>query len=288
MFALLGPNGAGKTTTVRILATLTAPDTGHAQVAGHDVVAERHEVRRRISLTGQYAAIDELQSGAENLEMMGRLLGLPSRAARERARQRLTQLDLSQAAERRVATYSGGMRRRLDLAASLIGNPEVIFLDEPTTGLDPRSRQAIWAFITVLTASGVTVLLTTQYLEEADHLADRIAVLDEGRVVAEGTAEELKQQVAGERLDLCLVDADAFNRLIDCLGPRAVHSERSTLTVGVATDGGAADVRALLDELDPDRSQIASFSLHTASLDDVFMTLTGHHTNPTQRETANA
>jgi ABC-2 type transport system ATP-binding protein len=180
------------------------------------------------------------------------------------------------------------MRRRLDLAASLIGNPEVIFLDEPTTGLDPRSRQAIWALITVLTSSGVTVLLTTQYLEEADHLADRIAVLDEGRVVAEGTAWELKQQVAGERLDLCLVDASAFDRLIRRLGRRAVHSDLATLTVGVATDAGAADVRDLLDELDPDRSQIASFSLHTASLDDVFMTLTGHHTNPTERDSANA
>ncbi len=286
--ALLGPNGAGKTTTVRILATLTPPDAGHAQVAGHDVVAQRHEVRRRISLTGQYAAIDELQTGTENLEMMGRLLALPSRAARERARELLTQLDLTEAAERRVSTYSGGMRRRLDLAASLIASPEVIFLDEPTTGLDPRSRQAVWVLITALTSSGVTVLLTTQYLEEADYLADRIAVLDEGRVVAEGTAEELKQQVAGQRLDLCLADANAFDHLVGCLGRRVVHSERSTLTVGVGTDGGACDVRSLLDELDPDRSRIARFSLHTASLDDVFMTLTGHHTNPIEREAINA
>ena len=287
VFALLGPNGAGKTTTVRILATLLAPDGGHAWVAGHDVVAERREVRRRISLTGQYAALDQLQTGAENLDMMARLLHLPARAARARARELLARFDLGEAADRRVSTYSGGMRRRLDLAASLVGNPEVIFLDEPTTGLDPRSRQAIWALITNVTESGVTVLLTTQHLEEADHLADRIAVLDGGKLVAEGTADELKQQVAGDRLDLLLVDAATFDGLSDYLGRRAVHRDRSTLTVGVHTDGAAAGVRALLDELDPERLRIARFSLHRASLDDVFMTLTGHHTTPTESESAN-
>jgi len=275
VLALLGPNGAGKTTTVRILSTLLTPDGGHARVAGFDVVSQRHEVRRRISLTGQHAALDELQTGAENLEMMGRLLRLPARAARARARELLAWFDLEPAAERRVSTYSGGMRRRLDLAASLIDSPEVIFLDEPTTGLDPRSRQAMWAIVTQLTESGVTVLLTTQYLEEADSLADRIAVLDGGRIVAEGTAEELKRQVAGHRLDLRLVDAATFDWFTGYLGRRVVHRELSTLTVGVATDGAAADVRALLDELDPDRARIERFSLHTASLDDVFMTLTG-------------
>jgi ABC-2 type transport system ATP-binding protein len=285
VLALLGPNGAGKTTTVRILSTLVPPDGGEARVAGHDVRAERHEVRRRISLTGQYAALDELQTGAENLQMMGRLLGLGARAARARARELLARFDLTEAGGRRVSTYSGGMRRRLDLAASLIGDPEVIFLDEPTTGLDPRSRQAMWALVTALARSGVTVLLTTQQLEEADHLADRIAVLDGGRIVAEGTAEELKRRVAGERLDLRLCDAEAFDRLTGRLGRRAVHSDRATLSVGVATDGAAADVRALLDELDPDGTRIERFSMHRASLDDVFMTLTGHRTNPTTTTT---
>jgi ABC-2 type transport system ATP-binding protein len=287
VFALLGPNGAGKTTTVRILATLALPGGGDARVAGYDVVRERREVRRRISLTGQYAALDELQTGIENLQMMGRLLALGARAARSRARELLAQFDLTEAADRRVSTYSGGMRRRLDLAASLIGNPEVIFLDEPTTGLDPRSRQAMWVLVKALASSGVTVLLTTQHLEEADHLADRIAVLDGGKIVAEGTSEELKRLVAGDRLDLSLRDAEAFDRLNGQLGRRAVNSDRSMLSVGVATDGDAADVRALLDELDLDRTQIRRFSLHTASLDDVFMTLTGHHTDPTKSEMAN-
>jgi ABC-2 type transport system ATP-binding protein len=278
VLALLGPNGAGKTTTVRMLATLLAPDGGHARVAGYDVITERHEVRRRISLTGQYAALDELQTGFENLVMIGRLLRLPAAAARARARELLAQFDLVGAAERRVGAYSGGMRRRLDLAASLVGTPEVIFLDEPTTGLDPRSRQAMWALVTELARAGTTVLLTTQHLEEADALADRIAVLDGGRIVAEGTAEELKARVAGQRLDLRAGDGAAFDELAARLGRRAVHSDRAALTLGVASDGGAADVRALLDELDPERGAIAAFSLHTATLDDVFMTLTGHHT----------
>jgi ABC-2 type transport system ATP-binding protein len=278
VLALLGPNGAGKTTTVRMLATLLAPDGGHARVAGYDVVTERHEVRRRISLTGQYAALDELQTGAENLVMIGRLLRLPAAVARARARELLVQFDLVGAAERRVGAYSGGMRRRLDLAASLVGSPEVIFLDEPTTGLDPRSRQAMWALVTELARAGTTVLLTTQQLEEADALADRIAVLDGGRIVAEGTAEELKARVAGRRLDLRAGDGAAFDELYARLGRRAMHSDRSALTLGVASGGGAAEVRALLDELDPERDVIAAFSLHTATLDDVFMTLTGDHT----------
>jgi ABC-2 type transport system ATP-binding protein len=229
VFALLGPNGAGKTTTVRILATLLSPDGGSARVAGHDVVAERRDVRRRISLTGQYAALDELQTARENLEMIGRLLDLPAGAARARARDLLERLDLVDAGGRRVATYSGGMRRRLDIAAGLIGRPKVMFLDEPTTGLDPRSRRALWQIIRDLVAAGVTVFLTTQYLEEADALADRIAVLDRGRIVGEGTADELKQQVAGQRPDLG----------------------------------------------------------HRVSLDDVFMTLTGHPVDTTEMEVAN-
>src|SRR4051794_278489 len=222
VFALLGPNGAGKTTTVKILATLVSADGGRARVAGFDVGAQRRAVRRSISLTGQYAAVDELQTGAENLCMMGRLAGLSRAEARGRAGELLARFGLVSAASRRVATYSGGMRRRLDLAASLVGRPSVLFLDEPTTGLDPRSRQAMWDVIAELVADGVTVFLTTQYLEEADRLADRIAVLDGGRVVAEGTAAELKRRVAGPRLDLTLAGEDAYTDAAAALGERAV------------------------------------------------------------------
>jgi len=277
VFALLGPNGAGKTTTVRILATLVAPDGGSARVAGHDAVAERHAVRRRISLTGQYAAIDELQTGRENLEMMGRLRRLRRRAARARATELLERFDLAQDGDRRVSSYSGGMRRRLDLAAGLVGSPEVIFLDEPTTGLDPRARQSMWEVVNGLTRAGVTVFLTTQYLDEAEQLADTIAVLDRGRIVAEGSARELKQRVGGARLDLQLADASSFDELSEYLGERAVHADRTTLTIGTATDGSAADARALFDELDPDGVRIARFEFRTASLDDVFLTLTRDH-----------
>jgi ABC-2 type transport system ATP-binding protein len=272
--ALLGPNGAGKTTTVRILATLAKPDAGTARVAGHDVVAERHQVRRRISLTGQYAALDELQTGAENLTMMGRMRGLGPRAARARAAELLRCFDLIEAGGRRVATYSGGMRRKLDLAASLVADPEVIFLDEPTTGLDPRSRRGLWEVVGGLRKAGVTVLLTTQYIDEADHLADRIVVLDGGRIVAEGSAAELKRRVGSTRLKLVLVDIPAYDEIARRLGARAMHAERTALSVAVATDGSAGQVRALLDELDPDDSRIDRFELHTASLEDVFINLT--------------
>jgi ABC-2 type transport system ATP-binding protein len=278
VFALLGPNGAGKTTTVRILSTLLAPDAGSARVAGHDVVAERRLVRRRISLTGQYVALDEPQTGRENLEMIGRLLGLRRADARSRAQDLLARFELLDAADRRVSTYSGGMHRRLDLACSLISDPKVIFLDEPTTGLDPRSRQAVWSLVTGLAAASVTVFLTTQYLDEADVLADRIAVLDGGRIVAQGTADELKRQVAGERLELRLADAPAFERAVTRLGPRALASDRDALSVAIGIDGGASEVRALLDELDPERAGVADFEVRRASLDDVFMTLTGHRT----------
>jgi ABC-2 type transport system ATP-binding protein len=274
VFALLGPNGAGKTTTVRILATLVRPDAGSARVAGHDVVAERHAVRRRISLTGQYAAVDELQTGVENLEMIGRLRRLGPRAARARAHELLERFDLVAAGGRRVATYSGGMRRRLDLAASLVGAPEVIFLDEPTTGLDPRSRQAMWDVVTGLAQDGVTVFLTTQQLEEAERLADTIAVLDGGRIVAEGSARQLKQRFGSARLELECSDEPSFDQLAGYLGARALHADHSTLSMATATDGDAASVRALLDELDPSGNRIARFDVRTASLDDVFMTLT--------------
>ncbi|MEJ3746784.1 ATP-binding cassette domain-containing protein [Actinomycetes bacterium KLBMP 9797] len=274
VFALLGPNGAGKTTTVRILATLIRADAGRATVAGFDVVRDRHRVRRAISLTGQYAAVDELQTGAENVRMTARLAGLSRRDARRRAADLLARFDLVDAGDRRVATYSGGMRRRLDLAASLVGQPSVLFLDEPTTGLDPSGRQAVWDVIRDLVRTGVTVFLTTQYLEEADLLADRIMVLDRGRVVADGTAAELKQQVAGQRLDLTLADGAAFAAVAGHLDGRVALRDPDRLTVGVATDGSAAHIRALLDEIDPSGTAVRRFAVHTATLDDVFLALT--------------
>jgi ABC-2 type transport system ATP-binding protein len=276
VFALLGPNGAGKTTTIRLLSTLTAPDGGRATVAGHDVVGDVAGVRRAISLAGQYAALDELQTGAENLRMIGRLAGLTSRTAKARATELLRRFDLSDAGGRRVATYSGGMRRRLDLAASLIRPVQVLFLDEPTTGLDPRSRLRMWKLVAELRDSGTTVLLTTQYLEEADRLADRIAVIDAGRLVAEGTASELKRRTADHRLRLIAAGTGAYADLYARARARAhvASEDADTLTVSVACDGDAIAVRAALDELDPDRGLIDRFELATASLDDVFLTLT--------------
>ncbi len=287
VFSLLGPNGAGKTTMVRILATLARADAGTARVAGFDVAAQRREVRRRISLTGQYAAVDEVQTGAENLRMMGRLFGQSARAAGARATELLERFELTDAGARRVATYSGGMRRRLDLAASLVGRPEVIFLDEPTTGLDPRSRQAMWDEITRLVGGGTTVFLTTQYLEEADRLADRIAVIDDGRVVAEGTPAQLKRRVSDQRLDLVLTDDETFRDVARSLGNRIVVRDPAALRLGVATDGSAAHVRALLDEIDPRSVAVRRFAVHDATLDDVFLALTGHATSP-DKESAHA
>ncbi len=244
-------------------------------------------VLQSISLTGQYAAVDDLQTGEENLGMMGRLSRLSGAQARRRARELLDQFDLADAGRRRVATYSGGMRRRLDLAASLVVRPAVIFLDEPTTGLDLRSRQAMWQVITTLAGSGVTVFLTTQYLEEADRLADRIAVVDGGRVVAEGTSAQLKRRIADQRLDLVLADAAAFEEAARALGGRAVQNDPGRLTIGVATDGSAAHVRALLDEVDPGRRAVRTFAMHGATLDDVFLALTGRTTGRPEKETAN-
>jgi ABC-2 type transport system ATP-binding protein len=276
VFALLGPNGAGKTTIVRILATLISADAGRARVAGFDVKDERHGVRRRISLTGQYAALDGLQTGRENLIMMGRLRGRDRHAARSKAAELLKQFGLADAADRRVGTYSGGMRRRLDLAAGLVTSPEVVFLDEPTTGLDPRGRQDVWDVITGLSNAGVTIFLTTQYLEEADRLAHRLAVINRGRIVAEGSADELKQRVARKRLDVVAIDDARYLQIAEELGRRVIHLHRPTRTLGIATNGAASDVRAILDEVDPAHTRIESFGVHTASLDDVFMTLTGH------------
>jgi ABC-2 type transport system ATP-binding protein len=276
VFALLGPNGAGKTTMVRILATLSRPDGGRAWIAGFDVVRDRRQIRRRISLTGQFTALDAAQTGEENLRMIARLAGLPRAAARRRAAELLHPFELTDAGGRRVGTYSGGMRRRLDLAASLAGHPSVIFLDEPTTGLDPQSRLTTWRAIAGLAASGVTIFLTTQYLEEADRLAGQIAVLDGGLVVAAGTAAELKRRVAAQRLDLTCPTPAAFGQVSQVLAGRAVHLDRAALTVGVPTDGSAAQVRAVLDQVDPGRDLVASFAVRGATLDDVFFALTGY------------
>jgi ABC-2 type transport system ATP-binding protein len=286
VFALLGPNGAGKTTTVRILATLTEADAGRARVAGFDVRRERSAVRRRISLTGQFAALDEAQTGGENLRMMGRLARLPRKEAAARAAELIGRFGLTGPARRRVATYSGGMRRRLDIAASLVGRPSVIFLDEPSTGLDPQSRLTMWQVIEGLAAEGVTIFLTTQYLEEAERLAETIAVLDGGRVIAQGTAAELKQRVAAQRLDLTCPAPAAFDEVSRYFGDRAVHRDPATLTLGVPTDGSAAEIRALLDAADPRRVLVASFAVRGASLDDVFLTLTQHDNADNAEETA--
>src|SRR5436305_8876037 len=274
VFALLGPNGAGKTTAVRILATRTEADAGRARVAGFDVRRERSAVRRRISLTGQFAALDDAQTGEENLRMMGRLARLSRAEARQRATELIQRFDLTAAARRRAGTYSGGMRRRLDIAASLVGRPSVIFLDEPSTGLDPQSRLTMWQVIEGLAAEGVTVFLTTQYLAEAERLAETIAVLDGGRGIAEGTAAELKQRVAAQRLDLTCANAAAFDEVSRYLGDQASHRDQASLTLGVPTDGSAAEVRRLLDAADPGRTRLTHFAVRTASLDDVFLTLT--------------
>jgi ABC-2 type transport system ATP-binding protein len=282
IFGMLGPNGAGKTTTVRILATLSRPDGGTARVAGADVVTERHRVRSRIALTGQEAALDAAQTGRENLRMMARLAGASGRAAAARVEDLLGRFALEEAADRRVATCSGGMRRRLDLAASLIARPAVIFLDEPTTGLDPRSRQDVWDEVATLAREGTTVFLTTQYLEEADRLADRIAVIDGGRIVAEGSAAQLKAEVGGFRLDLTTHDEIGYEQLRLRLGGRVTSDDPAARTVGVAVENDAAHIRALLDDVDPQRQVVARFSLQSASLDDVFLALTGTATHAAQ------
>jgi ABC-2 type transport system ATP-binding protein len=274
VFCLLGPNGAGKTTMVRILATLARADSGTARVAGLDVVTDRREVRSRISLTGQYAAVDGAQTGAENVRMAGRLAGLSRKAARLRADELLGQFGLADAAGRRAATYSGGMRRRLDLAAGLVSRPEVMFLDEPTTGLDLPGRQAVWQVVGELARSGATIFLTTQYLEEADQLADRVAVLDGGVIVADDSPAALKQKVGGRELELELADETAYKAALTCLGQHVVRTEAERLVIGVATDGSGPAVRGLLDEVDPDRTRVRRFAVHDVSMDAVFLALT--------------
>ncbi|SCL19990.1 ATP-binding cassette domain-containing protein [Micromonospora inyonensis] len=280
VFGLLGPNGAGKTTTVRVLATLLRADEGHATVGGYDVVRDAHRVRQLIGLTGQYASVDETLTGVENLVLIGRLLGLRRPDARARARELLADFHLTDAADRPAKTYSGGMRRRLDLAASLVGRPQVLFLDEPTTGLDPRSRNELWDIVRGLVADGVTVLLTTQYLEEADQLASEIAVVDHGRVIAQGTPEELKTRTGGQTLavrpertaDLPTVLAVAGQ--VTGLTPEVAQS---TVTVAVNDD---SVLPAVVRRLDEAGIAVAELALRGSTLDEVFLTLTGQRAEP--------
>ena len=276
VFSLLGPNGAGKTTTVNVLTTLMKADSGTIRVAGCDIAAEAKAVRAAIGVTGQFAAVDELLTGQENLRLMVDLSRTTSGDGRRIVTELLERFDLAEAAKKPASTYSGGMRRKLDLAMTLVGNPRIIFLDEPTTGLDPRSRRTMWSIIRDLVADGVTIFLTTQYLEEADQLADRIAVLDQGRLVAQGTPDDLKRQVPGTHVRLrftAVGDLDAAARIF-------TDSTRDdeALTLRVPGDGGTKSLRALLDRLDEHSLGAEEFSVHTPDLDDVFLALTGHTT----------
>jgi ABC-2 type transport system ATP-binding protein len=277
VLGLLGPNGAGKTTAVRILTTLLLPDAGSARVAGLDVIREAPALRARIGLAGQYAAVDENLTGAENLEMVGRLYHLPKGEPRRRAAELLLHFDLGDAAGRLVRTYSGGMRRRLDLAAALVARPPVLFLDEPTSGLDPRGRTDLWETIEGRVAAGTTVLLTTQYLEEADRLADRIAVIDRGRVIAEGSSDELKDEVGGERLDVTLEDPSQAPAAATALAP--IASARPTVVLGGALQVPVSNRQGMIAEavrrLDEAGVAIADVAKHRPTLDDVFLSLTG-------------
>jgi ABC-2 type transport system ATP-binding protein len=276
IFSLLGPNGAGKTTVVRILTTLLRADAGQAQIGGHDLGKEPDSVRAAIGVTGQFSAVDDLLTGRENLILMTDLHHLGRDAGRRRAAELLEQFDLVDAAGKTVATYSGGMRRRLDLAMTLTGNPDVIFLDEPTTGLDPRSRRTMWQIIRRLAAGGVTIFLTTQYLEEADELADRIAVLDHGRLVAEGTPAELKRRIQGGHILLQFADSAGLESAARVFG--GASRDDDALTLQVPSDGGVRPLRAVLDQLDAASVEVAGLSLHTPDLDDVFFALTEKET----------
>ncbi|WP_068061327.1 daunorubicin/doxorubicin resistance ABC transporter ATP-binding protein DrrA [Nocardia xishanensis] len=281
VLGILGPNGAGKTTMVNILSTLIAPDRGRAQVAGYDVVADPAAVRRSIMLTGQFAALDDMLSGYENLVMFGRLMGLRKPAARARADELLAEFDLVDAADRRVGTYSGGMRRRIDIACGLVVRPDVVFLDEPTTGLDPRSRQGVWDLVSGFRKHGITTLLTTQYLEEADALCDRIIVIDHGVVIAEGTADELKSRTGGSYCEVVPLRMEDLPAIAAALGSLLPEENRAALTpesdrIAIPATEGAKTLAEALRRLDSAGIQLVDIALRRPSLDDVFLQLTGH------------
>lgn len=278
IFALLGANGAGKTTTVKILATLVSAEGGRAEVAGHDVASDPDSVRAAIGVTGQFSAVDNLLTGEENLRLMANLNHMSKREGKRTASDLLERLDLAEAARKPASTYSGGMRRRLDLAMTLVGSPRVIFLDEPTTGLDPRSRREMWHIVRELVAGGVSILLTTQYLAEADELADRIAVLEGGRLVAQGTAAELKRRIPGGHVRLEFAEHSGFETAQRVLGHGA-HSDGDALALRVPNDGSPASLKALLDRLDHEQIEVGGLSVHTPDLDDVFLALTGDPDN---------
>ncbi|MBX6356390.1 MAG: ATP-binding cassette domain-containing protein [Micromonosporaceae bacterium] len=284
VLGLLGPNGAGKTTTVRVLATLLRPDAGHAKVGGCDVVREAHKVRQLIGLTGQYASVDETLTGVENLLLLGRLLGLSRADAKRRARQLLAEFRLEDAADRPAKTYSGGMRRRLDLAASLVGRPQLLYLDEPTTGLDPRSRNEVWDLVRGLVAGGVTVLLTTQYMDEADQLADEIVVVDHGRVIATGTPDELKVKTGTQTLAVRPADPADLPTVVSVVGELArTTPEVSNNLVSAPVSDGAV-LPAAVRRLDEADVVIAELALRSSSLDEVFLALTGHRAEDDSQE----
>ena len=280
VFSLLGPNGAGKTTIVRILATLTAPDAGQITVAGHDLARDPNAIRASIGVTGQFSAVDMYHNARENLQLMADLWHLPKRAGKQKVEELLELFDLVEAAKKPVMLFSGGMKRRLDLAMTLVGSPQIIFLDEPTTGLDPRSRHTVWETIrTLVREQHITIFLTTQYLEEADQLADRVAVLDQGGIVAEGTVAELKGRIHGGHIVLTFANPEALERAAGVLG-EAGHRNDEDLTLQVPSDGSAYSVQTVLNKIDS--RTVSHLSLHTPDLDDVFFALTGHNTHKDQ------